>query len=65
MGVMLGEAARLEIDRDDAVSDKLVEPGMCLHHCIAGSRQRMRGILNPLAAVRLRQSARNIAHNCA
>ena len=63
-GPKLGGAARLEIASDNAARHKFVETGMRLHHVTAGSRQRTCSILNPQVAVRLRQSAGNIAHNC-
>ena len=63
-GRMLGWAVRLPIAGDHAPSQKLVELGMRPHHFLAGRRQRMCGILDPHAAVRVRQSAGNIAHNC-
>jgi hypothetical protein len=60
---LLGGTARLDIARNGAVRQKLVEPGMRSHYFIAGGRQGVRGILNPLDAVGLRQSAGNIRHN--
>jgi len=54
MGAILCGAARLPIAGDQAASKKFIQPGMCSHYRIAGSRQRVCGILNPLSTIRLR-----------
>jgi len=60
----LGWAARLEIPGCAGASQKIVQPGMRFPDLVAGSRQRMCRIVNPLATVGQRQSAGNIVHNC-
>jgi hypothetical protein len=38
IGAILSWTARFPFAGDDAASQKLVEPGMRFHYCIAGSR---------------------------